>query len=363
MKGDDPTQANARGGRLDRGEAEGVNEVDAHGVRAGEAVGSCAVEVGSWLRESGKEVSIAVVRAFSVLQIVGVHGEEVQPVLYASIVLADLGDVLDRLVVGVDEERRGPEVSAGAFDGPDDATGLEVGGSPGPFVVECGLADKHDGADGTVGLFLLKGGAGAVQAGVTVQSEGAGVVVDGVLVRVDQDRKTGEFSEELSDDGFRFRSENEFNGLLEQVVSGVEPGGKVLQEFAVVPKASEERTELLDGRGHRHKGEIGDLIGVRVDAVRGNVVSKEVGVEGAKSGFRGEKLEVVLSKAFEEGPDVVDMDSWFWVEDYDVPDVGGYSIEALDGLINDLNEAAPRGAATLSHDEPLEESGGSAESG
>ena len=52
MKGDDPTQANARGGRLDRGEAEGVNEVDAHGVRAGEAVGSCAVEVGSWLRES-----------------------------------------------------------------------------------------------------------------------------------------------------------------------------------------------------------------------------------------------------------------------------------------------------------------------
>ena len=74
MKGDDPTQANARGGRLDRGEAEGVNEVDAHGVRAGEAVGSCAVEVGSWLWESGKEVGIANGRAFAVLQSISVGG-------------------------------------------------------------------------------------------------------------------------------------------------------------------------------------------------------------------------------------------------------------------------------------------------
>ena len=53
-----------------------MNEVDAHGVRAGEAVGSGAVEVGGWLRESGKEVGIAVSRAFSVFQSVGVGGEE-----------------------------------------------------------------------------------------------------------------------------------------------------------------------------------------------------------------------------------------------------------------------------------------------
>ena len=73
---EEPTETNARGGRLDRGATASVNEVDAHGVRAGEAVGSGAVEVGGWLRESGKEVGIAVSRAFSVFQSVGVGGEE-----------------------------------------------------------------------------------------------------------------------------------------------------------------------------------------------------------------------------------------------------------------------------------------------
>ena len=52
-RGNEPTQANARGERLDRGETAVVDEVDAHGVRACEAVGSGAVEVGGWLRESG----------------------------------------------------------------------------------------------------------------------------------------------------------------------------------------------------------------------------------------------------------------------------------------------------------------------
>ena len=71
-------------------------------------------------------------------------------------------------MVGLCEEFGGPKVSVEAFDGPDDATGLQVEGSPGSFVVECGLAEKHDGADGAVGIFLLEGGAEAVQAGVTV---------------------------------------------------------------------------------------------------------------------------------------------------------------------------------------------------
>ena len=131
---------------------------------------------------------------------------------------ADLGDVLERLVVGADEKHGGPEASAEAFEGPDDTTGLQVEGSPGLFVVECGSADKRDGEDGAVGLFLLEGGTEAVQAGVTVQAEGAGVVGDGVPVRVDQDRRTDEFSEELSDDGFHFWNENELNTLLEQAV-------------------------------------------------------------------------------------------------------------------------------------------------
>ena len=53
-----------------------MDEVDSHGVRAGEAVGSGAVEVGGWLWEAGKEVGIAIGRAFAVLQRIGVGGEE-----------------------------------------------------------------------------------------------------------------------------------------------------------------------------------------------------------------------------------------------------------------------------------------------
>ena len=57
---DEPTQANGRGERLDCGETAGLDEVDADGVGADEAVGSSAVEVGSRLREAVKEVGIAV---------------------------------------------------------------------------------------------------------------------------------------------------------------------------------------------------------------------------------------------------------------------------------------------------------------
>ena len=71
----------------------------------------------------------------------------------------------------------------------------------------------------------------------------------------------------------------------------------------------------------------------------------------------------MLSKAFEEGADVVDMGSWVGVKDYDAVEVCDYSVEALDDLVNDLNESPGRGAATLRHDEPLEESGGGSEGG
>ena len=47
---DEPTQANARGERLDCSETAGLNEVDAAGVGAGEVFGSGAVEVGNRLR-------------------------------------------------------------------------------------------------------------------------------------------------------------------------------------------------------------------------------------------------------------------------------------------------------------------------
>ena len=188
---DEPTQANTTGKRLDWGETASLDEVDVDGVWAGEAVGAGSVEVGSWLWEAGKEVGVAVGRAFPVLQGVGVCGEELQPALYTGVVFADLGDVLQRFMVGVDEELGRPKMASEALDGPDDATGFEVEGGPCSLVVEGGAADEKDGADGAVGLFLFERCTETVDAGVAVEAEGAGVVGDSVPVRVDQDRGCG----------------------------------------------------------------------------------------------------------------------------------------------------------------------------
>ena len=87
-------------------------------------------------------------------------------------------------------------------------------------------------------MFLLQGCAEIVDAGVAVEANGAGVVGDGVPVRVDQDRGGGEFVEGLTDDGFHFWGEDELNTLLEQGVDRKEPSGKVLEDFAVVPDDS-----------------------------------------------------------------------------------------------------------------------------
>ena len=51
--------------------------------------------------EAGKEVGVAIGRAFAALRSIGVGGEELQPALNVSIVLADLGDICERFMVGV----------------------------------------------------------------------------------------------------------------------------------------------------------------------------------------------------------------------------------------------------------------------
>ena len=111
--------------------------------------------------------------------------------MYAGVVLADLGNILKRLVVRVDEELGRPEMTAEAFDSPDDATGLEVEGCSASFVVEGGAADEDDRADGAVRLFLLEVDAKTVYADVAVEAERAGVVGDGVPVWVDKGRGGG----------------------------------------------------------------------------------------------------------------------------------------------------------------------------
>ena len=87
-------------------------EGDAHGVGAGQAVGSSAVGVGGWLRKAGEEIIVAVGRTLLVLLRVCISGEELQPTLDAGVVLAYFGDILERLVVGVDTEFGGSKVIA-----------------------------------------------------------------------------------------------------------------------------------------------------------------------------------------------------------------------------------------------------------
>lgn len=56
-RGNEPTQAYTRGGRLNRSETAGLlDEIDTDGVGAGEVVGSGAVEVGGCLWESETKV-------------------------------------------------------------------------------------------------------------------------------------------------------------------------------------------------------------------------------------------------------------------------------------------------------------------
>ena len=154
--------------------------------------------------------------------------------------LADLVNILKRLVVRVDEEFGRPEMTAETFDGPDDAIGFEVEGCPASFVVEGGAADEDDRADRAARLLLLESGANTVDAGVAKEAEMAGVVGDGVRVRIDQVRRSGEVMKDAPDDGVHFRVENQLITLLPQGVTGAEPGEDIFQEFSIVPNAFKE---------------------------------------------------------------------------------------------------------------------------
>ena len=90
-------------------------------------------------------------------------------------------------------------------------------------------------------------------------------------------------------------------------------------------------------------------------------MSQKVGAGSAKLGFGRRGFDVVFSKAFEKGVDIGDVGRGVGVENYDVVEVGRYAVKVFDDLVDDLDEPSRRGAASLRHDEPLEESGGRAE--
>ena len=91
-------------------------------------------------------------------------------------------------------------------------------------------------------------------------------------------------------------------------------------------------------------------------------MSQKVGADSTKLGFGRRKFEVVFSKAFKKRADVGDVSRGVAVENCDVVEVGRYAVKVFDDLVDDLDEPARRGAASLRHGKPLEESGGRAES-
>lgn len=136
--------------------------------------------------------------------------------------------------------------------GPNDATGFKAQGCPETYVVL--TADEEDGADAVVWLCLLESGAKAVAAGVMVHAEDARVVGHSVPVGENQDRRLDEVVEELQDDVFHGRSEEEFDSWFEKGRDGAWAFGQLVEGFPVVADAIKERTRLLHVRRHLHFG-------------------------------------------------------------------------------------------------------------
>ena len=69
-------------------------------------------------------------------------------------------------------------------------------------------------------LLFLESGVEPIAAGVTVQAQAAGVIVDGIPVWVDQNRGNGEGVEELSDDGFVVEVKMNLTPCLRRALTG-----------------------------------------------------------------------------------------------------------------------------------------------
>ena len=110
----------------------------------------------------------------------------------------------------------------------------KVEGRPRTFRVQGSAANKQEGSDGAVWLFLLEDGAEAAAAGVTVLAEGAGIVDNCGVVGENQDRGGGELAKNLADGDFRGRDKKEFGHLFEQGRDGAKAFGEVPGEVSVV---------------------------------------------------------------------------------------------------------------------------------
>ena len=90
-------------------------------------------------------------------------------------------------------------------------------------------------------------------------------------------------------------------------------------------------------------------------------VAQKVRIGGTQSCLRGGKLEIVLSKVFEEGANRPNMRYQVGIGHDDIIEVSCLLFQVLDHLIDDLDEPPRRGAAALRHSVPLIKACGCAE--
>ena len=82
-------------------------------------------------------------------------------------------------------------------------------------------------------------------------------------------------------------------------------------------------------------------------------MAQEVRICGTQSSLRGGTLEVMFSKAFDQGANHLDMLYRIGIEHIDIVMVCRHLFEVLNHLINHLDEPPRRNAAALRHNESI----------
>ena len=208
-------------------------------VGRSKTTGALVVEPRRRQREAGDKIGVVVGTAFAIFQGIVVRGAEVYPPLYSRVVFCDLVEAFERLVTRNKSETGTPQVTAKVFDAPDDAARFQIERDPVTFILDGGATNEHNGANGVVILLLFEGGTETVHTGITVEEKSAGVVADGVPVRVDEDRGRGKLGEQFPHNGFRGRSKDELDALFEKGGDGPYPLRHIALKIPVIGKTTQ----------------------------------------------------------------------------------------------------------------------------
>lgn len=129
--------------------------------------------------------------------------------------------LLGSLVVGV-HNKWGPElVLTKSFNGPSGRTSLEFKDGPVSLVLMCDATDGGDRANRRIISVLLEGNAGAVTAGIGVQSELTRSISGSVPIREDDNGRVSGFSDDGFHENLRVRTEDERCIPFHRTVNGV----------------------------------------------------------------------------------------------------------------------------------------------